>query len=335
MSEQLIVIVPVLYPLFTQEIHQGGRLGNIMNQNYSLDDAVKTSYISLIVNVLLTVGKFLAGFFGNSMVMIADALHSASDVLSTFIVIAAVKIAGKPADSDHEYGHERFESIGALILSVMLAIIGGSIGLEGIKTLIAGNFNEADIPTFLALGAAIISILVKEMMFQYTKRVGERCRSEALIADAWHHRSDAMSSVGSLIGIGAARFGFTFMDPLASVIVCIFILLSSVKIFLAAVNKLTDHSCPKDVEEEMHNAISKVAGVIEIDVLKTRQFGANCYVDVEISVDAELSLKKAHNIAEEVHHLIETEFDNVKHCTVHVNPFEIQNIILSVKRKNI
>ena len=252
------------------------------------------------------------------MVMIADAVHSASDVLSTFIVIAAVKIGGKPADSNHEYGHERFKSIGAITLAVMLALIGGGIGLNGIESLIKGTYNDTPAPELIALIAAVISILVKEAMFQYTKRVGERCNSEALIADAWHHRSDALSSIGSLIGIGASRFGFAFMDSVASIAVCVAILASAVEIFISAMNKLTDRSCSR--EGDMREVINNVDGVKRIDVLKTRQTGAHCYVEVEIAVDAELSLRKAHDIAEAVHHKIEHDFENVKHCTVHVNP---------------
>lgn len=290
--------------------------------NKSLEEAVRTSYLSLAANVLLTVGKFLAGWFGNSLVMIADAVHSASDVLSTLIVLAAVKIAGKPADSSHEYGHERFESIGALLLAVMLAVIGVGIGLSGFEALISGNFSENPTPSLLALSAAVVSIAVKEVMYQYTRRVGEAVGSDALIADAWHHRSDAMSSVGSLIGIAASRVGFPFMDPLASVVVCAFVVGSAVKIFASAVDKLTDHSCPQDIEESMNRAITETEGVMRLDELKTRQFGTNCYVDVEVSVNPDLSLRKAHDIAEAIHEKIEHNYPNVKHCTVHINPYD-------------
>lgn len=290
--------------------------------NKSLEEAVRTSYLSLAANVLLTVGKFLAGWFGNSLVMIADAVHSASDVLSTLIVLAAVKIAGKPADSSHEYGHERFESIGALLLAVMLAVIGVGIGLSGFEALISGNFSENPTPTLLALSAAVVSIAVKEVMYQYTRRVGEAVGSDALIADAWHHRSDAMSSVGSLIGIAASRVGFPFMDPLASVVVCAFVVGSAVKIFASAVDKLTDHSCSQDIEESMNRAITETEGVMRLDELKTRQFGTNCYVDVEVSVNPDLSLRKAHDIAEAIHEKIEHNYPNVKHCTVHINPYD-------------
>ena len=293
-----------------------------MRQAETLELALQTSYVSLAGNVLLTAGKFIAGVFGNSMVMIADAVHSASDVLSTLVVMLAVKISGKPEDADHEYGHERFESIGAISLALMLAAVGLGIGLSGVETLIEGAYEQAPIPSVTALMAAVISIVVKEWMYRYTRRAGELCGSDALIADAWHHRSDAMSSVGSLIGIGASRLGFAFMDALSSVVICVFILKSAVEIFLTAVNKLTDRACDAEVEESMRRTIEGIEGVKRLDVLKTRQFGAKSYVDVEISVDGESSLRTAHDIAERVHERIERDFEDVKHCTVHVNPMD-------------
>ena len=283
---------------------------------------MRTSYVSLAGNVFLTAGKFIAGVLGNSMVMIADAVHSASDVLSTLVVMLAVKISGKPEDSDHEYGHERFESIGAISLALMLAAIGLGIGFNGLETLLDSEYEGAPLPSITALMAAVVSILIKEWMYRYTRRAGELCRSEALIADAWHHRSDAMSSVGSLIGIGASRLGFAFMDALASVVVCVFIIKSAAEIFMAAVNKLTDRACDAEIEESMRRTIEEIEGVLRLDVLKTRQFGSKSYVDVEISVDGDLSLRAAHEIAELVHDRIERDFEDVKHCTVHVNPID-------------
>ncbi len=283
---------------------------------------MRASYMSLAGNVFLTAGKFIAGVLGNSMVMIADAVHSASDVLSTLVVMAAVKISGKPEDSDHEYGHERFESIGAISLALMLAAVGLGIGFSGVEMLLDGEYESAPLPSVTALMAAIISIAVKEWMYRYARRVGEECKSDALIADAWHHRSDAMSSVGSLIGIGSARMGFAFMDALSSIVICVFIIKSAAEIFLTAVNKLTDRACDVDVEESMRRTIEGIEGVRRLDILKTRQFGAGSYVDVEISVDGDLSLRAAHEIAELVHDRIEKNFEGVKHCTVHVNPMD-------------
>lgn len=274
------------------------------------------------MNALLTAVKFLAGAVGESMVMIADAVHSASDVGSTLIVLIAIKIAREPEDEDHEYGHERFESIGAIILALMLLSVGAGMGFNGAEILIEGSYVDAPTPGLSALLAAIGSIVVKEVMYRYTRRVGEEVGSDALIADAWHHRSDALSSIGSLIGIASARFGLLFMDALSSIVICVFIIKSAAEIFLSAVNKLTDHTCGEAVETEMRRVIASIDGVLRIDVLKTRQFGAKSYVDVEISVDGELSLRAAHEIAERVHDRIESEFAGVKHCTVHVNPFD-------------
>lgn len=293
-----------------------------MRQTETLELAMQASYVSLAGNVFLTAGKFIAGVLGNSMVMIADAVHSASDVFSTLIVMLAVKISGKPEDADHEYGHERFESIGAISLALMLAAIGLGMGFNGFETLIEGAYKEAPLPSVTALVAALISILVKEWMYRYTRRVGEECRSEALIADAWHHRSDAMSSIGSLIGIAASRMGFAFMDALSSIVICVFIVQSAFEIFMSAVNKLTDRACDVEIEESMRRTIEGLEGVERLDVLKTRQFGSKSYVDVEISVDGDLSLRAAHDIAERVHDRIEMEFEDVKHCTVHVNPMD-------------
>ena len=293
-----------------------------MRQAEVLELAMRTSYVSLAGNVFLTAGKFIAGILGNSMVMVADAVHSASDVLSTLVVMLAVKISGKPEDSDHEYGHERFESIGAISLALMLAAVGIGIGFNGIETLINGEYANLPLPSVTALMAAVISIVIKEWMYRYTRRAGEICGSDALMADAWHHRSDAMSSVGSLIGIGASRLGFEFMDALTSIVVCVFIVKSAAEIFLAAVNKLTDRACDAEVEESMRRTIEGIDGVLRLDVLKTRQFGSRSYVDVEISVDGEMTLRAAHEIAEQVHDRIERDFNDVKHCTVHVNPMD-------------
>ncbi len=287
-----------------------------------MDSAIKITYICLAVNVFLTVIKFLAGIFGNSMVMLADAVHSASDVISTLIVLAAIRIARRPEDEDHEYGHERFESIGAIILALMLLTVGAEMGFDGATILLEGSYVDSPMPGISALTAAILSIVVKELMYRYTRRIGEEVKSDALIADAWHHRSDALSSIGSLIGIAAARYGFLFMDALSSLVICVLIIKSAWEIFLTAVNKLTDHTCGEEIENSMRRAILSVDGVLRIDVLKTRQFGSKSYVDVEISVSGELSLHAAHEIAERVHARIEQKFDGVKHCTVHVNPFE-------------
>ena len=284
--------------------------------------AIKVSVISIILNCLLTLIKFISGVISKSSAMISDSVHSLSDVLSTFVVIIGVKISNKKADSDHPYGHERIECVSAIILSGMLFIIGTLIGINGIKNVT--NSSNLVMPGVLALIASIISIISKEAMYQYTIRVSKKINSAALKADAWHHRSDALSSIGSFIGILGSRLGFKIFDPLASVIISLCIIKVSIDIFKDAIDKMVDKSCDKEVIDKVISVIEKNESVKNIDDIKTRQFGNKAYVDVEISVDENLLLKDAHKVAEEIHDSVENEINIVKHCMVHVNPYEVK-----------
>ena len=284
--------------------------------------AIKVSIISIILNCLLTLIKFISGVISKSSAMISDSVHSLSDVLSTFVVIIGVKISNKKADSDHPYGHERIECVSAIILSGMLFIIGALIGINGIKNVT--NSSNLVMPGVLALIASIISIISKEAMYQYTIRVSKKINSAALKADAWHHRSDALSSIGSFIGILGSRLGFKIFDPLASVIISLCIIKVSIDIFKDAIDKMVDKSCDKEVIDKVISVIEKNESVKNIDDIKTRQFGNKAYVDVEISVDENLLLKDAHKVAEEIHDSVENEINVVKHCMVHVNPYEVK-----------
>ncbi len=284
--------------------------------------AIKISIISIILNCLLTLIKFISGVISKSSAMISDSVHSLSDVLSTFVVIIGVKISNKKADSDHPYGHERIECVSAIILSGMLFIIGALIGINGIKNVT--NSSNLVMPGVLALIASIISIISKEAMYQYTIRVSKKINSAALKADAWHHRSDALSSIGSFIGILGSRLGFKIFDPLASVIISLCIIKVSIDIFKDAIDKMVDKSCDKEVIDKVISVIEKNESVKNIDDIKTRQFGNKAYVDVEISVDENLLLKDAHKVAEEIHDSVENEINIVKHCMVHVNPYEVR-----------
>lgn len=284
--------------------------------------AIKVSIISIILNCLLTLIKFISGVISKSSAMISDSVHSLSDVLSTFVVIIGVKISNKKADSDHPYGHERIECVSAIILSGMLFIIGALIGINGIKNVT--NSSNLVMPGVLALIASIISIISKEAMYQYTIRVSKKINSAALKADAWHHRSDALSSIGSFIGILGSRLGFKVFDPLASVIISLCIIKVSIDIFKDAIDKMVDKSCDKEVIDKVISVIEKNESVKNIDDIKTRQFGNKAYVDVEISVDENLLLKDAHKVAEEIHDSVENEINIVKHCMVHVNPYEVR-----------
>ncbi|KIR01822.1 Cobalt-zinc-cadmium resistance protein [Lachnospiraceae bacterium TWA4] len=301
---------------------KGKERRTIMKNSSSQQVAMRVSTVSIIVNLLLSLGKLLAGVIGHSGAMVSDAIHSASDVLSTFVVIAGVKISGKEADKEHCYGHERYECVASIILAAVLAGTGLGIGYAGIQKITNGNYGLLVIPETIALVAAVLSIIAKEAMYWYTRAAAKKINSSALMADAWHHRSDALSSIGSFIGILGARMGFPIMDPIASVVICLFILKASLEIFLDAVGKMTDESCDEEIEEQMKQVIASNAGVISLDEFRTRKFGSKVYVDVEIGVDRNLKFEEAHDIAEEIHEGIEKEFCDVKHCMVHANPVE-------------
>ena len=281
--------------------------------------AMKVSIVSVIWNLLLSVGKLFAGIFANSGAMISDAVHSASDVFSTIIVMIGVKISGKDSDNDHPYGHERLECVAAIILATVLAATGIGIGYGAVVKIMAGDYN-VEMPGILALVAAVVSIVVKELMFWYTRYYAKQIDSSALMADAWHHRSDSLSSIGALIGIIGARLGFGIMEPLASVVICIFIEKAAYDIFMDAVNKMVDKSCDDETMEKIKACAMNIPGVENIDLLRTRVFGNKIYVDMEIAADGNKTLDETHAVAERVHDAIEQEFPKVKHIMVHVNP---------------
>lgn len=285
--------------------------------------AGRVSAVSIAGNVFLSVFKFIAGVLGHSSAMVSDAVHSLSDVITTVIALIGVKIAKQGADEGHPYGHERFECVSSIILSGLLLATGLGIGMTGMKTILAGDYTELAVPGVLPLVAAVVSIVSKEAMFWYTRSCAQKMHSSVFMADAWHHRSDALSSIGSLIGVAGARAGLPVLDSVASVVICLFILKVAVDIFRDAVRKLTDTACDEDYTEQVRTFIARQDGVRRIDLLQTRMFGEKVYVDVEIAVDAHMELEDAHAIAERVHTGLENTFDNIKHVMVHVNPYEI------------
>ena len=281
---------------------------------------MRVSWVSVVVNLLLSAGKLLAGIVAHSGAMLSDAVHSASDVFSTIIVMVGVQLSSRQADDDHRYGHERFESVASVALALILLETGLLIGWKGLKTIFSGSYADLTAPGALALAAAVVSILVKEWMYWYTRSAAKKIRSDALMADAWHHRSDSLSSVGALVGIAFAMAGYPILDSVASVVICLFIVKAAVDIFRDAVDKMVVRSCDQQTLEAMTGLIQAQPGVVRLDLLQTRLFGARIYVDAEIAVDGGLSLCQAHAIAEQVHEAMEADFPMVKHCMVHVNP---------------
>lgn len=292
-------------------------------KNNDLKEGMKVSVISISGNVFLSIFKFIAGIIGKSNAMISDSIHSLSDVLSTIVVMIGLKLASKKEDVSHPYGHERIECVASFILAIFLFITGLGIGWMGIKTIFFENYGEIKTPTLIALIAAIISIITKEAMYWYTRSVAKKIKSDALMADAWHHRSDALSSIGSLIGIGGAMMGFKLLDSIASIIICLCIIKVSYDIFMDSVDKMVDKACNSDFINKICDLVLSTNGVLNIDLIKTRLFGNKIYIDLEIAANQDLTLKEAHEIAQKVHDKIENNYEDVKHCMVHVNPKEI------------
>lgn len=282
--------------------------------------AMKVSLVGILVNLGLSLFKLVAGILAKSGAMLSDAVHSASDVFSTIVVMVGIRLSSKEADKEHPYGHERLECVAAIVLAVVLFATGIGIGLSGGRKIVNGHYDMLEVPGAFAMIAAVVSIVVKEWMYWFTVIAANRINSGALKADAWHHRSDALSSVGALAGIFGARMGFPVLDSVASVVICMFIAKASFDIFKDAVDKMVDQSCDESTEESMRELIMAQDNVLGITSFHTRLFGSRIYVDAEIEADGGLTLIQAHDIAEKVHDAIESEFVLVKHCMVHVNP---------------
>ena len=252
--------------------------------------AKKLSIVTVSGNVVLAAFKLFAGIFAHSGAMISDAVHSMSDVITTVVAYIGMKLSEKDADEDHPYGHERLECVAALILGGILMLTGIGIGYDAVVKITAGNYTDIAIPGALALVAAVVSIAVKEAMYWYTRHYALIMDSSVFMADAWHHRTDAISSVGALIGIAFSMAGYAIMDTIASIIICLFILKASVDIIKDTINKMTDHACSPEDKRHIEEYIRSEEGVLGIDLLRTRLFGNRIYVEAEIIVWGDLGM---------------------------------------------
>ena len=278
----------------------------------------RMSRVGVWGNVALAAFKLVAGLIGRSGAMVSDAVHSATDILATAIAWLGARLAGRRSDERHPYGHERIESVASLALGLLLAAAGLGIGWEGLSRLLSGDPGPA--PGLLPLIAAVVSIAIKEGMYRYTMKMAKKIQSSVFLADAQHHRSDALSSVGALLGIAGARLGLTLMEPLAQVVICLFILRTAWEVLREAVDGLLDTAWDSASERGLRDFIADQPGVLGVDALMTRRFGNLVYVDAEIAVDGSLTLTDAHAIAEAVHQSVEQRFPSVKHILIHVNP---------------
>ena len=301
------------------KLQRHARVENISPEQFEAI-AVRVSMVSIIGNTVLSLLKMLAGILAHSGAMISDAVHSASDVFSSVIVIIGVKISAKDSDKEHPYGHERFECVAAILLAGILLVTALFIGHTALEHITGGSSKSLAIPGLSALLAAILSIVVKEAMYWYTRFYAKWLDSGALMADAWHHRSDALSSVGALIGIAGARMGYPVLDPIASLVICAFILKAACDVFQDAIRKMVDHACDEKMERALLCCAAAQSGVMGVDEIHTRIFGNKIYADIEIRADGQITLAESHAIAKQVHNAIEAKFPKVKHILVSVNP---------------
>ena len=278
------------------------------------------------MNFMLLLFKFVAGFVGHSSAMIADAVHSLSDFITDIIVIVFVRIAGKPQDETHDYGHGKYETLATAVIGVVLLFVGAGIFLNSVKEVVdvcRGKVLEA--PSWLALVAAVVSIVSKEVLYQYTVIKGTKLNSKAVIANAWHHRSDAFSSIGTLIGIGGAMFlgiKWRVLDPIAAFVVSLFIVKVSVELIRPCIDELLEKSLPKEVEDRILAIIVSHQGVSSPHHLRTRRIGNNIAIEVHIRMDGAMSIKDAHDITKIIEKALKEEFGQNTHIGIHVEPWK-------------
>ncbi|MTI67671.1 MAG: cation transporter [Firmicutes bacterium] len=297
------------------QLRRGGKILNEDIKRYKKGQRVL--WITIILNLILAVGKVTIGLISNSNAILADGVHSFSDVGSSLGLIVGLFIARKPEDIKHQYGHEKAESIASFLLSLLLIAVGLNIGYSSLKLIFT---NQATIPGVSAIWAAVISILIKELQFRISKKTGEKINSSALIADAWHHRSDSLSSLAALIGIIGARLGYGFLDPLAGIIVSGIVIKVGFEIFFQGYNELMDISLSEDELKDIVDKIMKHKGVKIVNDIKARKHGSKAFVDIEIAVDPNITVLKGHEIAEDVEEIVHKKIGYVKDVLVHVNP---------------
>ena len=284
----------------------------------------RVTFVGSAVNVLLLVFKFVAGIVGHSAAMVADAFHTLSDFLTDIIVLVFVHISGKPKDKSHDYGHGKYETLAMTIIGLALLAVAIGILYSGVmKIVVWADGGQLEAPGTLALWAALLSVVLKETVFRYSMRKARQLESQAVEANAWHHRSDALSSVGTAIGIGGAIFlgqRWTVLDPVASVAVGLFIIKVSIDLLRKGIGDLTEHSLPDEVEAEMLQLVSSVEGVDEPHDLRTRRIGNHYAIELHILMDGNIPLSKAHDKASEVEELLRSHYGAETHIAVHVEP---------------
>ena len=296
-----------------------------IDETTRIKTAQHVTWIGFFVNLALTAFKLFAGIWGKSSAMIADAIHSLSDFITDIIVITFIRISNKGKDESHDYGHGKFETFATMLIGVALIAVAIGIFYSGLKKcILAIHGTVLPQPSMIALIAALISIVSKEILFRYTKKKGVLIKSPSVIANAWHHRSDALSSIGTFLGIGGAIFfgeKWRILDPIAAIIVSCLIMVVATKISKDAIAELLDSSLPQEVENEINNLISNINGIKFIHNLKTRKNGNNYIIDVHIKVDKDMTVENSHQIATEVEQTLKDKYGRNTYTTVHVEPY--------------
>lgn len=280
-----------------------------------------------IINILLLAFKFAAGILGHSAAMIADAIHSLTDFVTDAIVLIFVRLGSKPTDRDHDYGHGKYETLASAIIGVSLLVVGMMICYSGVtKTYHAMCGEPLQQPGFIALAAAVASVVLKEWAYRFTVRVGRRCHSEAVVANAWHHRSDALSSVGTTVGIGGAIIlgeKWAVLDPLTAIVVSLFIMKAAWSVLSKAVDELTDGSLPKETEDEIEKIVSEDNEVSVVHNLCTRRIGDRIAIEMHVRMPGETSLYEAHRHATEIENRLKQRFGTATHISIHLEPVKV------------
>lgn len=286
----------------------------------------KVTLLGSFVNFLLVIFKFLAGIAGHSAAMLADAVHSLSDFITDVIVILFVRISNKPQDKSHDYGHGKYETLATALIGVALLGVGFGILWNGANEILAFLRGEQlRSPGMLALVAAAVSIVLKEILYQYTVRMGKKYNSQAVIANAWHHRSDALSSIGTAVGIGGAILlgpHWAVLDPVAAVVVSFFVVRVSIKLLIPCIDELLEKSLPENVEQEIEQIVLSVEGVTEPHHLRTRRIGNNYAIEVHVRMDGNITLYKAHETASAIEHKLKERFGEDTYMGIHVEPIK-------------
>lgn len=295
-----------------------------MTDKQRIKGIYRVTIIGSVVNLLLVVFKFVAGVLGRSAAMVADAVHSLSDLVTDIVVLVFVNISGKPEDADHSYGHGKYETLATAIIAIVLFAVGLTILVESVEDIVAViNGAILPVPSSIALIATVISIVAKELLYQYSVHVGRKLDSQTVVANAWHHRSDAFSSIGVFVGIGGAMLlgeRWSVLDPLAALVVSAFIIKVAIDLIKPCLSELLERSLPEEVEQEIERIILSVDGVTSPHHLRTRRIGNRYAIEVHIRMNGNLTLFEAHSITTTVERLLKQRFGATTHVGIHTEP---------------